>query len=243
MLFMESRGIIYLPEEMLEQPFELIKINGENIQGGLRTHKLIQGKRIELTHKRIFDVCFSSAVILLILTWLVPIIALLIKLDSRGPVFFLQKRVGKGGLNFICFKFRTMFVNQDPRKIERGRNDTNITGIGRFLRQSNLDELPQFFNVFLGTMSVVGPRPHIYSDCRRFSYFIANYHDRNLFKPGITGLAQVKGYHGPVSDQVSMFRRYHWDMIYIKKFSILLDLKVVCKTAWQRISWLFLYIF
>lgn len=240
---MESRGTIYLPEEMLEQPFELIKINRGNEQGGPRTHKLIQGKQIEFVSKRIFDICFSSAVILLILTWLVPIIALLIKMDSRGPVFFLQRRVGKGGLNFICFKFRTMFAHQDPRKIELERNDSNITGIGKFLRQSNLDELPQFLNVLLGSMSVVGPRPHIYSDCRRFSYFIANYHNRNLFKPGITGLAQVKGYHGPVSDPVSMFRRYHWDMIYIKRFSILLDLKIVCKTAWQRISWLFLYIF
>jgi putative colanic acid biosynthesis UDP-glucose lipid carrier transferase len=168
---------------------------------------------------------------------MIPVIALLIKMDSRGPVFFFQKRVGKGGSPFTCFKFRTMFMNKEPG------NDFTITGIGRFLRQSNLDELPQFFNVLLGNMSIVGPRPHMYRDCRRFSGYIANYDSRNIVKPGITGLAQAKGYHGPVSDPVAIYNRYYWDMIYIKKFNFLLDLRIVFETAWQRIIWMMRYPF
>ena len=239
---MESPGIIYLEEEVLDQPFELIKIKGGRGKG-FNTQKFIYDKRAGFISKRIFDICFSSLVILFILTWMIPFIALLIKIDSRGSVFFFQKRVGKDGLSFICFKFRTMNMTENAGRVMFEKTDFNITGIGRFLRQSNLDELPQFFNVLLGTMSVVGPRPHMYSDCKRFSCFIANYGDRNLIKPGITGLAQVKGYHGPVSDPVSMIRRYHWDMIYIKKFSFLLDMRIVCKTAWQRIGWLLRYPF
>ncbi len=233
---MDLPGTIYLPDEILEQPIGVVDRKDVN-EEWFRFYKSRQRNRIVLFAKRVFDISFSSLVILIFLTWMIPIIALLIKIDSGGPVFFLQRRVGKGGTGFLCFKFRTM----SDKKCQG--SDFIITAIGKFLRQSNLDELPQFFNVLLGNMSVVGPRPHMHHDCQRFSRFIPHYDSRNIIKPGITGLAQVKGFHGPVSDPVSIFHRYYWDMMYIKKFSLVLDLGIVFKTAWQRIIWILCYPF
>ena len=233
---MELPGTIYLPDEILEQPFGAMYRKDVN-EEWVNFCKGRQRKRIAVIAKRVFDISFSSLVILIFLTWMIPIIAFLIKIDSGGPVFFFQKRVGRGGAGFLCFKFRTMSEEKSHG------SDFIVTAIGKFLRQSNLDELPQFFNVLLGNMSVVGPRPHMYYDCQRFSRFIPNYENRNIIKPGITGLAQVKGYHGPVSDPVSILQRFYWDMIYIKKFSLALDLSIVFKTAWQRIIWILCYPF
>lgn len=151
-------------------------------------------KRNYFLVKRIFDIVLSSLVIVFIISWLFPIIALLIKLNSRGPVFFVQRRVGRWGKSFNCLKFRTMVVNEQANTRQASDNDTRITRVGNFLRKSNLDEFPQFINVLLGQMSVVGPRPHMHADCNKFSSVIANYKFRNMVKPGITGLAQVKGY-------------------------------------------------
>jgi len=158
--------------------------------------------------KRIVDIVVSFLVISFILSWLLPVIAILIRLNSKGPVFFIQKRVGFLGKTFKCIKFRTMVVNAEANSRQAVENDARITKLGHFLRLSNLDEFPQFFNVLKGEMSVVGPRPHMHKDCNDFSQVIANYKFRNIVKPGITGLAQVKGCRGPVKDKEAIFRRY-----------------------------------
>lgn len=180
--------------------------------------------------KRAVDVLFSSVFILLVLSWLLPIIAVWIKLDSRGPVFFLQKRIGRHGKIFWCFKLRTMIQNNDADEKPADDNDHRITRSGRFLRRTNIDELPQFFNVLIGDMSLAGPRPHMLSDCIRFSFVISSYNFRNMVKPGITGLAQIKGYRGPTKDYQSIVDRYRWDAVYVRKAGFWLDIKIIAKT-------------
>ena len=170
------------------------------------------------------------------MTWLVPILALIIKLDSRGPVFFLQKRIGRNGRPFSCIKFRTMIKNQEADERPAEVNDERITKVGKFLRLTNLDELPQFFNVLTGKMSVVGPRPHMIADCIRFSFVISSYHFRNLVRPGITGLAQVNGYHGPTADYDSVIIRYYWDAQYVRKAGLWLDSKIIFATTTQGVK-------
>lgn len=170
---------------------------------------------------------------ILMLSWLFPIISLLIKLTSKGPVFFVQRRVGRGGRSFPCLKFRTMVVNEQANTRQAAEHDIRITKIGRFLRQSNLDEFPQFINVLLGHMSIVGPRPHMYADCNRFSSAIPGYKFRNIVKPGITGLAQVKGYRGATNDFISMFHRYQFDAFYVRNANFWLDMRIMRKTAVQ----------
>jgi putative colanic acid biosynthesis UDP-glucose lipid carrier transferase len=183
--------------------------------------------------KRTFDIGFSLLVILLVLSWLVPLIGLMILCDSKGPVFFRQKRIGKNGRPFYCIKFRTMISNREADERPADENDNRITRIGRILRRSNLDELPQFFNVLAGEMSVVGPRPHMVADCNRFSFVIPSYQFRNLLKPGITGYAQVNGYHGPTFDYESIIIRYYWDAQYVRKANTWLDMKILGRTIIQ----------
>ena len=151
-----------------------------------------------LLTKRVFDLLFALFVIVFVLSWLLPILFIVIWMDSRGPVFFTQKRVGKGGKMFRCFKLRTMIINDDADIKQAIVGDPRITRVGRFLRNSSLDELPQFFNVLAGDMSVVvGPGPHMLADDIHFAELIKGYNERNIMKPGITGMAQVKGYKGP----------------------------------------------
>jgi putative colanic acid biosysnthesis UDP-glucose lipid carrier transferase len=189
--------------------------------------------------KRVFDILLSSLVIIFLLSWLVPIIALLIKLDSNGPVFFVQRRVGRWGRSFKCLKFRTMVVNEQANVKQASDNDSRITRVGNFLRRSNLDEFPQFFNVLVGQMSIVGPRPHMHSDCNSFSAVVANYKLRNMVKPGITGLAQVKGYRGPTTSFEDVFHRYQFDAFYIRNANFWLDMRIVRKTAGQTVKTIF----
>ena len=163
----------------------------------LSLRSFLDYKRNYFAFKRIGDFIFSLFVIVFVLSWLIPIIAILIKLDSWSSVFFAQRRVGRWGRTFPCLKFRTMIVNQYANTEQARENDSRITTVGKFLRKSNLNEFPQFINVLLGHMAIVGPRPHMHSDCDRFSKVISNYKFRNLIKPGITGLAQIKGYRGP----------------------------------------------
>jgi len=202
----------------------------------IRFRDRIDLKRNYLIVKRVADILFASFSILFILSWLLPIISLLIKMDSRGPVFFLQKRIGRGGKPFICYKFRTMVINADADKIQAEEYDARITGTGLFLRMSNIDEFPQFFNVLMGSMSIVGPRPHMYADCKKFSLLVPEYKFRNMVKPGLTGLAQVKGYHGLTQTRESVLLRYRWDRYYINNMGFLLDAKIIIKTALQRIA-------
>lgn len=197
--------------------------------------KLFHYKRNYLVAKRIFDIAFSLMVFVSVMIWLLPILALLIKLTSRGPVFFVQKRVGFMGKTFYCYKFRTMKVNAMADKMAAKEKDSRITKIGHFLRKSNLDELPQFFNVFLGNMSVVGPRPHMPADCKKFSKSIERYKYRNLVKPGITGLAQVKGFRGPVETFDQIFHRYQYDAFYVRNSNFWLDVRIIRQTAAQTL--------
>jgi len=189
--------------------------------------------------KRVLDVSVSVLVVLFIFSWLFPILFLLIRLDSKGPMFFIQKRVGFLGRSFSCLKFRTMVVNSSANTLQASENDPRITRVGRFLRKSNLDELPQFLNVLFGDMSIVGPRPHMHQDCISFSKVVETYKFRHLTRPGITGLAQVKGYRGPAHDFERIFRRYQWDAFYVRNANFWLDLRIIRKTAGQTISYIF----
>lgn len=183
--------------------------------------------------KRSMDILLSTLVILAVLSWLMPLIALLIKLNSRGPVFFLQQRNKRNGELFTCIKFRSMFINADADVLPAGRNDKRITSVGRFLRRHHLDELPQFFNVLWGDMAIVGPRPHMVSDNVRFDPLIKNYALRNKVKPGITGLAQVSGYAGATDDMEKMRGRINMDIFYLRHWSVRLDLLILYRTVFK----------
>ncbi|PWT96523.1 MAG: capsular biosynthesis protein [Bacteroidetes bacterium] len=209
------------------------------LKNGAYLRNYIQNRKYYLSSKRFFDIIFSLLATIFILSWLIPVVAILIKISSRGPVFFVQKRVGFLGRSFNCLKFRTMVINNEAHSKQAVDNDPRITRIGKFLRLSNLDEFPQFLNVLAGDMSIVGPRPHMYKDCSEFSAVIENYRFRNLSKPGITGLAQVKGYRGPAKDFESIFRRYQWDAFYVRNSNFWFDLRIIRKTAGQTISFIF----
>jgi putative colanic acid biosysnthesis UDP-glucose lipid carrier transferase len=187
-------------------------------------------KKNNLFLKRIFDIITALAAITFLLWWVLPLIALFIKIDSRGPIFFVQKRNKKGGRTFHCFKLRTMKMNEDGDELTVVLDDTRITRLGKFLRKSHLDELPQFINVLMGDMSVVGPRPHMVTENIRFNKILNFYDDRHFVKPGITGLAQSFGYHGPVTDLVHLNKKIGYDIFYIQNWSPVMDVKIVVRT-------------
>jgi putative colanic acid biosynthesis UDP-glucose lipid carrier transferase len=184
-----------------------------------------------LIYKRVMDVLSSLVVILFIFPWLFPLLCILIKLDSKGPVFFKQQRAGFLGDTFWCYKFRTMYVNKQADTRRATSNDPRVTRIGHFLRNTCLDEFPQFINVLLGQMSIVGPRPHMLKDSSEFESLIANYRFRDMVKPGITGLSQVRGYRGPAATFESILRRYQWDSFYVRNIGFLLDLRIMADTG------------
>lgn len=203
--------------------------------------ELLAENTISSRAKRLFDVVFSAIVLVLVFSWLYPIIGLLIKLSSRGPVLFIQKRIGHNGRVFNCYKFRTMRASSNHLKYTpTSYEDPRITKIGKFLRKSNLDELPQFINVLRGSMSVVGPRPHAIAFHNTYSTFIKDIDRRHMVKPGITGLAQVNGLRGDVEDHEEnkkrTFKRIEYDIKYIKTWSFKNDLNIVNKTCLQMIA-------
>jgi len=181
--------------------------------------------------KRAFDLIFSTLVIVFVLSWLYPIIALLIKLQSRGPVLFKQERSGINDQPFWCYKFRSMRMNDDSNKKQATKGDSRITSIGRFLRKSSLDEMPQFFNVFLGEMSVVGPRPHMLRHTEEYKAIISAYMVRQFVKPGITGWAQVNGFRGETKDDSAMEKRVEHDIWYLEQWSSMLDVQIIFMTV------------
>jgi putative colanic acid biosynthesis UDP-glucose lipid carrier transferase len=189
--------------------------------------------------KRVFDIVVSLLLTVLVLSWLIPILAVLIKLDSRGPVFFVQTRIGFLGIPFRCYKLRTMVVNKHSDSQQAMYNDQRITRLGHFLRITSLDELPQFLNVIIGNMSIVGPRPFMKKDDQEFSITVSNYPLRYCAKPGITGMAQVKGYRGRTDSFLSIFHRYQWDAFYIRNARPSLDFKILRITASQTIKSIF----
>ncbi|WP_231862358.1 undecaprenyl-phosphate glucose phosphotransferase [Nonlabens marinus] len=181
--------------------------------------------------KRSFDIAFSLLVIVGLLSWLTPILALLIKLETKGPVFFKQERNGLDYKEFECYKFRSMVINKTAHLHQVSRNDLRITNVGKFLRKTSLDELPQFYNVLKGDMSVVGPRPHMVSHTHMYAERIDKFMVRHFVKPGITGLAQVSGYRGEVETEEDIVGRVRNDIYYIENWSTLMDLRIIFKTA------------
>lgn len=178
-----------------------------------------------------FDLLISVVVIAGILSWLLPLLAVLIKLDSRGPVFFVQKRVGRDSRLFSCIKLRSMLMNDLADERPASGNDGRITRLGNWLRRTHLDELPQFFNVFLGAMSIVGPRPYMLSDCRDFAGIVPDCAFRHRVKPGITGMAQARGLHGSVNrDRDVIAERYRWDAFYVSNADFQLDISILRQT-------------
>ncbi|WP_264524991.1 undecaprenyl-phosphate glucose phosphotransferase [Flavobacterium sp. N502536] len=180
--------------------------------------------------KKVFDLCFSGLVILLIFPWLFLIIMLIIKIESPGPVFFKQERAGRDKKSFTCLKFRSMYINDLANDKIAERGDSRVTKFGAFIRKTSIDELPQFFNVFWGDMSVVGPRPHMINVVKEYSDLIDNYLVRQYAKPGITGWAQVNGYRGETKELVDMENRVEYDIWYIENWSLMLDIKIIIKT-------------
>lgn len=180
--------------------------------------------------KRAFDVIFASLVIVFILSWLIPLVGLLIKWESKGPVFFIQKRNGVNNKEFNCLKFRSMTPNDYADSVQAVKNDPRVTRIGSFLRTTSLDEMPQFINVLLGDMSIVGPRPHTIPMNRTFKTQIERYNSRHKIRPGITGLAQVRGYRGEIENPFQIRSRVRLDSFYINNWSFLLDMGIMIKT-------------
>ena len=183
--------------------------------------------------KRVMDITVAMTFILLVMSWVYPIVAILIKLTSKGPVFFIQKRTGYKGMEFDCFKFRTMYVNADADTKQATNNDKRITWIGKFLRSTHLDETTQFFNVLLGDMSIIGPRPHMLYHTRYYAQFIPYYNLRHEAVPGMTGMAQIKGYIGEINIERDLRKRIQWDIYYQKNRSIWMDISIIFTTFAQ----------
>jgi putative colanic acid biosynthesis UDP-glucose lipid carrier transferase len=185
------------------------------------------GNRIK---KRLFDVVISVFVLVFILSWLFPLLALLIKISSKGPVLFKQLRSGKADQPFYCFKFRTMKMNHQLEHLQATKYDARVTWIGSILRKTSLDEFPQFVNVLLGDMSVVGPRPHMLKHTTEFSQLEGDYMIRHLLKPGITGWAQVNSFRGEIKYPQQLRGRIDSDLWYLQNWSLMLDIKIVTMT-------------
>ena len=186
--------------------------------------------------KRFFDILFSLFVIVFVLSWLTPILAICIKLESKGPVFFKQSRNGFNYQEFDCYKFRSMTPNKDAHLHQATKGDDRITKVGAFIRKTSMDELPQFFNVLFGDMSVVGPRPHMVSHTNMYAQRIDKFMVRHFVKPGITGLAQVSGFRGEVEKDDDIVSRVKYDIFYIENWSLLLDVKIILQTVTNAIK-------
>ncbi|TDH20696.1 undecaprenyl-phosphate glucose phosphotransferase [Segetibacter sp. 3557_3] len=191
------------------------------------------GNRVK---KRLFDILVSSLVIIFILSWLLPIISLLIWLESKGPIFFIQERTGKDNRVFRCLKFRSMKVNEHANLVQATANDSRITRMGKFMRRTNIDEFPQFLNVFRGQMSIVGPRPHMLRHTDEYSKLIGQYMVRQFLKPGITGWAQVNGFRGETRNLAQMQHRVEHDLWYMEQWSLVLDLRIMFMTVFNAIK-------
>lgn len=186
--------------------------------------------------KRLFDIIFSLIIIIFVLSWLSIILFFVIKLESKGPLIFKQLRDGLNGKQFECYKYRSMGVNKDADVVQATKGDMRVTKIGRFIRKTSIDELPQFINVLKGDMSVVGPRPHMTSQSKVYAKVVDRYFMRNLVKPGVTGLAQVRGWRGEIETDNDMGNRVRMDIFYINKWSFILDIKIIMQTLFNAIK-------
>lgn len=196
----------------------------------LSLRKIPLEDRINYVLKRLFDIFFSLLVICLVLSWLIPVLGIIIKWESKGPIFFRQNRPGIKEKGFGCYKFRSMGVNTRAED-SATRNDPRVTRVGKFIRKTSIDELPQFFNVLFGQMSVVGPRPHLWRQNEEYAPNISKYMVRYFVKPGITGLAQVRGYRGEIETKSDIVNRTKYDVFYIENWSFLMDINIIIQTV------------
>ncbi|RMA65975.1 exopolysaccharide biosynthesis polyprenyl glycosylphosphotransferase [Ulvibacter antarcticus] len=185
--------------------------------------------------KRSFDIILSLTIIVGVLSWLTPLLALVIKMESEGPVFFKQKRNGLDYKEFYCYKFRSMKPSPLANIYQATKQDERVTRVGRIIRKTSIDELPQFINVLKGEMSVVGPRPHMVSHTHMYAERIDKFMVRHFIKPGITGLAQVSGYRGEVESDDDIINRVKYDIFYMENWSLLLDIKIVFQTVYNAL--------
>ena len=185
--------------------------------------------------KRLFDIVFSLFIIVCVLSWLIPVLAIIIKSESKGTIFFRQIRNGYNFKQFYCYKFRSMKINVESDTVQATRNDKRLTKVGTFLRKTSIDELPQFFNVLAGNMSVVGPRPHMVNENEKYLKSIDKFMVRHFIKPGITGLAQVNGYRGEIETHLDIVNRIKYDINYIENWSFLLDIKIIILTVFNSL--------
>ena len=197
---------------------------------------ILQDETLNKVIKRVFDILFSILIIVGLLSWLTPILALIIKWESKGPLFFIQKRNGLNYKEFNCYKFRSMEVNDKADLDLSSKNDVRITKVGKFIRKTSIDELPQFFNVLLADMSVVGPRPHMVSVANLYALNVDKFMARHFVKPGITGLAQTKGFRGEVETDEDIINRVKYDIFYMENWSILLDIKIIFNTIFNTLK-------
>lgn len=191
--------------------------------------------------KRFFDIVFSGFITLFFLSWIIPLVSIIIKFDSKGSVFFLQDRIGVKNRKFKLIKFRTMYQSKTSNEFVATKpNDPRITRVGKFLRKYNIDELPQFLNVLKGDMSVVGPRPHAIPYHEKYAEYFEEIKLRHSVKPGITGWAQIHGLRGDVDDEEEnkkrTLQRIKYDLWYIENWSFKLDVQIILITIWQMIS-------
>ncbi|WP_347156785.1 undecaprenyl-phosphate glucose phosphotransferase [Pontibacter chitinilyticus] len=222
----------FLPE-FVSQPFQKLKIDFYDVLPVLIVRSIPLDDIINKALKRTFDIVFSLTVIIFVLSWLIPIVALAIKLNSKGPIFFKQVRSGIDNKDFHCYKFRSMYVNKDANKLLARRGDARITPVGAFIRKTSIDELPQFFNVLMGHMSIVGPRPHMLKLGEEYAQVAEKYMVRHFIKPGITGLSQVRGYRGDTTELYQIRGRVKLDIFYLENWSFFLDLKIVFYTIYN----------
>lgn len=180
--------------------------------------------------KRGLDVVIALTLTVLLLSWMIPILFVLIRLTSKGPLFFVQDRIGYKGRKFSCLKFRTMLMNSESHTSQARFDDRRVTKIGLFLRVTHIDELPQLINVLRNEMSLIGPRPHMLYHDELFTSVLPQYPQRHLVKPGITGLAQSAGFHGATPDYASIANRTRLDLFYVTRVSFGLDLKILLTT-------------
>ncbi len=212
----------------LASPYTIDYLGGEFPIITLRVEPLEEMKN--RFKKRLFDLVFSFLVIVFVLSWLYPLIAILIKWESKGPVLFKQLRSGRNDVPFWCYKFRSMTVNSESDKMQATKNDARVTKVGAFLRRTSLDEMPQFLNVFLGNMSVVGPRPHMLKHTEEYKKIISKFMVRHFMKPGITGWAQVNGFRGETRLLEDMDNRVKYDIYYLENWTTALDVRIIFMT-------------
>jgi len=228
----ETAALLQIPIYIFADYDAIYKSNQIDYFGYIPVYKtqfspLLQGSNSYV--KRMFDIVFSSLVILLILSWMYPLLGLLIKLESKGPILFVQDRNGLGNKLFKCFKFRSMTINSSNAQAQK--YDTRITKIGRFIRKTSIDELTQFFNVLLGDMSVVGPRPHMEIHNTNYEKQVPSFQLRHTIKPGITGMAQARGFRGEIKADFEIINRIKYDIFYIRNWSFALDIKIIIRTV------------